>query len=308
MANERDLELLDDYLANRMDEGNRAAFEQKLKADPDLQQEFTMQKTVIEGIKSARIAELKSMLNNVPVPPAGNALASKIFMAAAVTLVVAAAAYWLTRDHDIDTPATKPGGEVVEEIAPENAPVPAPESSATAAEPETPAQRQAETVPAPDARPRAAERTDKNQTSAGTEHSKPSLAKRPEPLSAPAARNSESKKTQPSADPLAGEDSSRLLRDRTLTPVKGTVRFETQQGNERHNFHYQFRDGKLLLLGPFNAAACQVLEFNTAEQQRVLFLAYENRFYELAKTDGSIEPLTAVTDSLVIKELSRYMK
>src|SRR5690606_12674271 len=101
MANERDLELLDDYLANRMDEGNRAAFEQKLKADPDLQQEFTMQKTVIEGIKSARIAELKSMLNNVPVPPAGNALASKIFMAAAVTLVVAAAAYWLTRDHDI---------------------------------------------------------------------------------------------------------------------------------------------------------------------------------------------------------------
>src|SRR5687768_13954242 len=101
MADERDLELLDDYLAHRMGEQDRSAFERKLQADPDIQHEYALQQRLIKGIKDARIAELKSMLNQVPVPAnnTGSALASKIIFGAVVTIMVAATAWYFTRNE-----------------------------------------------------------------------------------------------------------------------------------------------------------------------------------------------------------------
>jgi hypothetical protein len=103
MANERDLELLDDYLANRMSNNDRSAFEHKLNADPNLHQEYELQKHLIQGIKDARVAQLKSMLNQVPVPShaTGNAIASKVLIGAVVTIIIVAAGYWFT-DHQSD--------------------------------------------------------------------------------------------------------------------------------------------------------------------------------------------------------------
>src|SRR5688572_12262913 len=97
MADERDFELLDDYLTNRrMSEHDRSAFEQKLQADPDLQHEYALQKRLIQGIRDARVAELKSMLNQVSIPAntPGNTLATKIILGTVVTLIIAAATYW----------------------------------------------------------------------------------------------------------------------------------------------------------------------------------------------------------------------
>ena len=100
MADERDLELLDDYLTNRMGEQDRSAFEQKLQADPDLQHEYALQQRLIKGIKHARVAQLKSMLNQVPVPATntGSALASKIVFGTVITLMVVATAWYFTSD------------------------------------------------------------------------------------------------------------------------------------------------------------------------------------------------------------------
>src|SRR4051812_13927913 len=69
MALEKDFELLDDYLANRLSAADKASFEKQIEADPELKQEFNTQKKLVEGIKQARLAELKSMLSNVPVGP-----------------------------------------------------------------------------------------------------------------------------------------------------------------------------------------------------------------------------------------------
>jgi hypothetical protein len=101
MAVERDLELLDDYLANRMDAKSRAAFEQKINADQELKGELEIQQQMISGIKNARVAELKQMLNNVPVPAgqtAGTAAGTKITLWVAVAGIIATGVYFYVKE------------------------------------------------------------------------------------------------------------------------------------------------------------------------------------------------------------------
>ena len=66
MASEKDLELLDQYVGNRLSPQDRAAFEKKLASDASLKNEFQLQQRVVEKIREARVKELKTMLNNVP--------------------------------------------------------------------------------------------------------------------------------------------------------------------------------------------------------------------------------------------------
>jgi hypothetical protein len=67
MALEQDLELLDNYLANRLSEQERVEFEKKVEADPELKKEISFQQSLVEGIRNARAAELKTMFNTIPV-------------------------------------------------------------------------------------------------------------------------------------------------------------------------------------------------------------------------------------------------
>lgn len=262
MAEERDLELLDDYLTHRMSDPDRRAFEQKLQSDPDLQQEYALQQRLISGIKDARVAELKSMLNQVPVPSSGpgNALATKIILGTFVTLIIAAASYWyISRDDvkmaDAPAPAEQPAKEEL-----------------TPAEPE--GETEQEALPE-----ESRVEQDKNQTSAGTEHSKPSLAKRPDPLQAPGEKNREEQ-----------------------TPGNAALQVETDRNNAQYRFHYQFRDEKVLLYGPFEANSYEIVEVPT-NNTRTKFLLYKEEYYRLDQTDDRIQPLKAVTDPALLKTL-----
>src|SRR5258706_16033058 len=60
-------ELIDDYLTNRLGEQERVSFEQRLGSDPALKADVDLQKHIVAGVKKTRAAELKAMLNNVPV-------------------------------------------------------------------------------------------------------------------------------------------------------------------------------------------------------------------------------------------------
>lgn len=278
MADERDLKLLDDYLANRMGEQDRTTFEQRLEADPDLQHEYALQKQLIQGIREARIAELKAMLNNVPVSPAnsGNATASKIAIGAVATVAIAVAAYWFLREDATPQPVearTEQPAPVEEPVVPQT----------TTEEPEQPHREP----------PRVAQQpveTDKNQTSAGTEHSKPSLARRPSPLSAPTDRAPDA----PDATPDTGND--------LAIPNSTSISVKTDRGTSRYTFHYQFREGKLFLFGPFDEAPYKVVELS-ADGRRTAFLFYQDSYYELTPTGEEIKPLTPVTDEGQIRKL-----
>jgi len=60
-------ELIDDYLTGRLNEQEKEAFEKQLDSDPALKADVGLQYQILEGVKQARITELKSMLNKVPV-------------------------------------------------------------------------------------------------------------------------------------------------------------------------------------------------------------------------------------------------
>jgi hypothetical protein len=271
MANERDLELLDDYLANRMSNNDRSAFEHKLNADPNLHQEYELQKHLIQGIKDARVAQLKSMLNQVPVPShaTGNAIASKVLIGAVVTIIIVAAGYWFT-DHQSDNAINNSLRQSAQQQQPsiEKPAVPAAEPDQVKA---TEQKQRIKTQ-------QQAQETDKNQTSAGTEHSKPSLATKPDPVSAPAEKDSDKSKT---------------------------AIVETKPSNDRYTFHYQYLDGKITLYGPFEGREYQVIELPVEGTTRA-FLEYEDKYYSLEPGDSQIKALTPIVDEDLKKRLDEY--
>ena len=298
MADERDLELLDDYLTNQMSDQDRSAFEQKLKADPDLQHEYALQKRLIQGIKDARVAELKSMLNNVAVPTGGdgNALGTKVLVGKLATIIIAGAAYWFLKQDQIAVPATETRTEETVPSAepPQSAAMPDVRSEQPSAKKEQPAEQ------------------DKNQTSAGTEHSKPSLAKKPDPLAAPGEKKSE-KSEGPVLDVFtpendvnnAEEGNANIDNTTDLTPAASSLIVETDRNNRRYNFHYQYKEGKLFLYGPFEKNLYEIMEF-FADDKRTVFLYYKDHYYLLPEGDQQIRPLSAITDPELLRKLKEY--
>ncbi len=307
MADERNLELLDDYLTNRMSDEDRSAFEQKIKADPDLQHELALQKRLIQGIKNARIAELKSMLNNVPVPAAGtgSTLAGKVIFGTVVTLMIAAATLWYFREDEAPVPEQKANTEQQQQEQP-----PSQKPAEPAVEPQKDDQKQ-ESV----ATEKQAVEADKNQTSAGTEHSKPSLAKRPAPLAAPGAKKSdETAGEKPAIDVFTPEnegdsnsEADVVINRSPVTSGKSSLVVETELNNRRYTFHYQFREGKLFLFGPFEKNLYEILEF-FADEKRTVFLFYKDQYYLLSEADTQIRPLTPITDPALIRKLKDQRK
>lgn len=270
MANERDFELLDDYLTNRLSEQDRSAFEQKLQADPDLQHEYALQKRVIQGIKEARVAQLKSMLNQVPVPSAatGNAIATKVILGTLVTLMIAAAAFWYYRDEPAKVEqTTASSAQEQQPIAPAETPVTAPETK-----------RETEVSKQPRVMEKSIQETDKNQTSAGTEHSRPSLAKKPEPLAAPAPQGDV--KTQ-------ATDAIAVITDSSNPP-----------------YSYNADNDKVVLYGPFEDSAYQIVNLSEAGKT-VRSLYYKDKYYLLSDTQGEVRALSQVTDASLIEKLEK---
>ena len=102
-------ELIDDYLTNRLEEQERVSFEQRLGSDPALKADVDLQKHIVEGVKKARAAELKAMLNNVPVGGgfSSGPRAGKIAAGVVAVGIVATSLYFYLK------PTGSPAGEPV---------------------------------------------------------------------------------------------------------------------------------------------------------------------------------------------------
>src|SRR5260221_14225545 len=89
-------ELIDDYLTNRLGEQERVSFEQRLGSDPALKADVDLQKHIVAGVKKARAAELKAMLNNGPVGGgfSSRAMAGKIAGGVIAVGIVATSLYF----------------------------------------------------------------------------------------------------------------------------------------------------------------------------------------------------------------------
>jgi hypothetical protein len=288
MATERDFELLDDYLTNRLDAGERSAFEQKIESDPDLKNEYKLQQRLIDGIQKARMAELKGMLNGIPVPPAGTGVTAigKLAIGTFVVGAVATGIYFYMNQAE----ETKPVTEIQNTVAvPEQQTSPQDSNEITSTESKS----------APDTNQVTDKKSEgKAQPSVDTQQDTEVVAeKRPLDVYDP---NKETEGDKPLEN--ANETSVKEAK-----PAGPSIAVDIDRNNKKFTFHYQLNGDRLILYGPFEKNLYEILEFFSDDDKRTAFLYYKEGYYQL-KEDGTdkVKPLSPITDQNLIKKLKEY--
>ncbi len=287
MALDKDLDLLDDYLANRLDEPGRKAFEQKLNGNPELRSEMELQQQMISSIKNARIHELKGMLNNIPVPAvqtSGATAAAKVATWVVVLGLIGAGLY-LYLDRDTATTETKQT-----------------ESTETKSD----SQSQEEVVHPNTTTPAQAE--DDSKDEAPVVSSEPSSAGQKPVAPKPASKDNVKKPDLEVYDPTTEQEQESSTEE---IPAIGheretpSISVEVGPASGKNALHYQFKEGKLFLYGPFQKDLYEIMEF-FSDDKRTIFLYYNNEFYLLKDNSTTIKPLAPVQDQELVRKLKEY--
>ena len=276
-------ELINAYLDNELSDADRMNFEQRLEGDAVLQQELALQKDVIEGIRLARKAQLKQMLNNVPVAQTTAWSAGKIASVATIVAATIAGIFYFMPDNESEVPSTATT-EITEPQQPETTPEVIAEAEPNDTEENLPEEAEnVVTQPMEDTTADSMEETVETQP----ENKRPVVAP-----------NFEREDTERS-DVTAPDGS--ILGEKVSTPSETEVEIETANGN--YNFHYAFEPGMLKLYGDFEKELYEILEFNT-EEGSVWFLEYREKFYFLDNSSSEIRPLSEVKDAKLLEVLS----
>ncbi len=279
MITEKNLELLDNYIGNRLNGDDKAAFEKQLEADTELQQEFHLQQNIVEGLRQSRIVDLKNMLNNVPTS-ALRGSSTTAFMKAALGIVasgvVATILYFYIQkpeEHKIEVPAAQ---EAKDESS---QPV---QSTETLPQPETP-------VTSSPVEERKVVKTESTKIE--------STAKPAEVVTKPSIEIFE---------PVTEPDSLAISVIAEKVPTEkvghGSIALGIDKSNKKYTFHYQFKDDSLLLFGPFEKNVYEIMEF-FSDEKRTIFLFYKDHYYFLKEESDKVKPLKAISDPALIKKL-----
>lgn len=293
MASERDFELLDDYLRNRLSGEEKASFERRMEADSDLRSEYKLQQSLIEGIKRTRVAQLKATLNNVAVPSGTpqTSVVIKIATSLVVAGVVGTGIYFFLNSEDKEKMAQQ---QVVinEEKAAEKEPQPLREE--TKAEPDAstiaPSTSESSTV------------KKKEEIFTEKKNTKTPISTQDE-VKEPAQRKLDV--FDPTEDGESGRTSGKEsdVKSGNATTKNTTIAVEIDNSNKKFNFHYQFKDDKLFLYGSFEKNLYEIMEFFGDDNKRTVFLFYKDNYYLLNEDNQKIKPLVPITDQTLIKKL-----
>lgn len=283
MAPEQKFELIEKYLRGELSAEESAVFEQQLKSDPELRKEFNFQKEVIEGIRKARIAQLKAMLNNVPVPPANplsTGVVAKIIGAVVIVGSISTALYFYFKSDPT-----------------EQSFIPSEEPALQEEEPALePAHKPADSAESPTDKP--ADETDKQNES---------TARRPKSESISA--NPQLQVFTPADEELKEqiEKEHRQLKNIESGFVTSSIEVETNNESRKHNFHYAFHNNKLVLYGNFEDNLYEILEFLSGNDRTVV-LYYKNNYYLLDTDKEDPTPLVAIRDKALLDKLKKFRK
>jgi len=278
-------EHIDDYLSNRLPEQDRKAFEQQLEGDPSLKEEVEFQRKVVEGVRTARMAELKTMLNNVPVSGGsawggGAKIAAAILSAGVISTII-----YLNTGNDT-TPADITKDPVTEMTN-------TPESDNNTKE---------EAVAADN----GSTKEQPAETSETTVATSPKKKAKEEAKVASPVRKPDINVVDPSSELSADDKKSDAEISRSGRAEISASKMEVITGvdDKKHNFHYQFAQGKLMLYGPFDKSLYEILEIHG--DGHAVFLYYKENYYLLDESQTKITQLRAIQDSDLLKKLREY--
>jgi len=269
-------ELIEKYLGGKLTGPEIEAFEKQMQADPSLQSDVALQQQIIEGIKKARITEIKTMLNQVPV--GGSILQSGVAVGKVVTGIVAVGAV-VTGSLLYFKPWVK-------------ASVPVPKTE----------------IPAVENKPEPITPVD---TLSEFKENK-AVAAPTMPQSKKEAVAPKAKAVQPKIDVLDPTDELTKTTDEVKSHSENNrarveashILTETDASNHKYSFHYQFTQGKLILYGNFDKGLYEVIEVHGDAHS--VFLFYKGSYYTLNEKQSSITPLTPIKDQKLIKTLKEY--
>lgn len=287
MASEKDFELLDNYLSNRMSGHEKEAFEQKIQSDPELKQELTIQQTIAEGIRNARTAELKSMLNNIPVTPVNGGQTSILIKAGAwavITSLVITGVYFYFTDKESTEEAEQTSPVTLEqpEVKTPVEPAPAEETNPEAAKP-------------------AEEPVKKTEKTSVPKQTDPAVTSAPSRPGVKVYDPSKEEKTDEAVEKYEQEQ----LEIISKAFVTSSIEVETENTNKKYSFHYVFKDGKLVLFGAFEKHLYEILEF-ISNDKRTVVLFYRNNYYLLDINKSTPTLLSPIRDKALLKKLGEY--
>lgn len=271
------------YFDNELSEAERKDFLKELDSNPELKSEFVFQQQVVEGIQAVRKAELKAMLDNVPVASVGTSSSStiyKVLFGGAATILVGTGIYWYY--FSSNTPAESVQEPVTIEYTNKEKTVEIDDSQIALEHKEVENEEVLNSI------------EDKKQEEKATS----------KPTSTPKVNMPE----MPSAD---DEFASQTLPEETLEIPK-TIRNASVNLNskidvevkmkKKYDFHYQFASGKLILYGNFDESLFEVLELNVQDESK-LYLFYDSNYYYLSNKSGEIAELNAVKDQALKQKL-----
>lgn len=269
------LELIEKYVTGKLQGPEKDAFESQLRADTSLQSDVQLQRNIIEGIKSARISALKTMLNQVPVGGVFSGISAIKVITGAVTasaIITGSILYFKPAQKAPVTPA------IEHELLPVQK---NPKTEVAPAEPKEDKPSSATAEPPKEVKKKLAARSKQNAVQPKIDVVDPT----DELTKEPSREHEKSTKHQ-------------------SVLVTSRIGIDVNSSSSKYSFHYQFNQGKLILYGIFDNGLYEILEVNGDTHS--LFLYYKDNYYLLNEKQSAITPLVAIKDTELVKKLKEY--
>lgn len=283
-------EQIEAYLNGDMTGVDRLVFEGRVESNPALKEEFEHQNEIVESLKSHRIAELKTRLNNISVEPTliGSLLESSILkpVAYAVTgLVIATGAYFMIDTKEVAAPIE------LMELQPKTEFIIS--TPVEVAAPKKLNYRHAQKTVAADLQVAEVEDILVEVT--------PETASKQIRFEVPEVQTD-----------ISGGD----LESPTLV-IEGAKRIEeipsvnkvekiniNMVSSRKYDFHYRMEDNRLFLYGEFSESPYEIIEINSPSSKSLYFY-YNGSFYQLRKNASEVTPLRSIESTSLIMELEQ---
>lgn len=274
-------ERIDAYFNSDLSEVEKQNLLNDLDSNPGLKEEFEFQQEVVNGIKAYRKQELIAKLDNIQIVSTGQALLIKTI---AVIGIVGAGTVgtilWMdNNDIPEETNVIK-----TEEVTtqPEEIPV--------------------ESI-SPETETAIVENIEETDTPVDKAENPESISKEVE-SNIPEVAIPEF--NEPEVDTTVKTDEDLVAPDAVNTSDL-VLSSQTDVDiiiSKKYNFHYQAKDGKLLLYGDFNDSPFEIIEIKTNIGINT-YLFYKENFFELKQDNEEIRPLEVVENKELIKELQK---
>ena len=274
-------ELIDDYLTNRLNEQERKSFEQQIASDPTLKADVDLQQEIVQGLKAARIAELKAMLNKIPIATPTIYFSPLRIAAGLIGAAALATGLYFYSEKNGNFNPNQISSSLVDSIR---------QSEQTTSE------VQVDSIV-----------NDLKQDIKVDKKVKSSESKRD---NAPVDENA--KPAIDLLDPTSDlTESNNNDKAPETTVTKGatiaiaSIEVDINSAERKYKSHYQFANGKLILYGSFDNGLYEIIEVN-GQNSRSLFLYYKTGYSLLDESKKEVTLLKKITDPVLIQKLNTF--